>query len=174
MRYSYLLGSILILFFAPMNVLAAKGCCSGHGGVDCTKIQQDERVVCNDGWLGSSCTYQSMDKCRGYNPTGNNQGTSPTKKPVVPATPAPTPTPTPTPTSTPTPTKTPQVTPTPNIIYGCTDEQAINYNKLATVDNNSCRYEEENGNLLGTIALLGGGGAAAYYFIKKKKKTTQS
>ena len=62
MRYSYLLGSILILFFAPMNVLAAKGCCSGHGGVDCTKIQQDERVVCNDGWLGSSCTYQSMDK----------------------------------------------------------------------------------------------------------------
>ena len=72
------------------------------------------------------------------------------------------------------PKKTPQVTPTPNIIYGCTDEQAINYNKLATVDNNSCRYEEENGNLLGTIALLGGGGAAAYYFIKKKKKTTQS
>jgi len=50
--------------FFPNTVLSASGCCSHHGGVDCSRVQTNGRVVCNDGWLGSSCSYSSMQKCK--------------------------------------------------------------------------------------------------------------
>ena len=59
---------ILLVLFLPVTVNAASGCCSSHGGVDCTKIQSNGNVVCNDGWKGSSCSYSGMKKCIGYNP----------------------------------------------------------------------------------------------------------
>lgn len=59
----------LILLFTVLiisniiDVYATSGCCSSHGGVDCDYIQNSGKVVCNDGWRGSSCNYSSMAKC---------------------------------------------------------------------------------------------------------------
>lgn len=57
---------ILFLLFVPVMVDAKSGCCSHHGGVDCTQKQKNGRVVCNDGWKGSSCYYNEMKKCAAY------------------------------------------------------------------------------------------------------------
>lgn len=64
----------IALLLLPINVKAASGCCSGHGGVDCSRQTSDGRVVCNDGYTGSSCSYNSMVKCGGsrdYNYSNN-------------------------------------------------------------------------------------------------------
>lgn len=60
---------LLILLFVliiPISVYAKSGCCSSHGGVDCSRKQSNGKVVCNDGWTGSSCYYSEMEKCNGY------------------------------------------------------------------------------------------------------------
>ncbi len=67
------LGRVLILFFSlslillfPSLIEARSGCCSSHGGVCCEcGPQANGRVICNDGWRGSSCSYAGMVKCRG-------------------------------------------------------------------------------------------------------------
>ena len=75
---------ILLSLFCPITVNAVSGCCSSHRGVDCTLIQENGKVVCNDGWRGSSCTYSGMKKCIGYNPKivtdENNKNTIMIKK----------------------------------------------------------------------------------------------
>ena len=65
---NYKIIFVLLLLF-PFSVSAASGCCSHHGGVDCSKIQSNGKVVCNDGWTGSSCSYSGMVKCQGYSPS---------------------------------------------------------------------------------------------------------
>ena len=62
----------VIVLLIPLNVSAASGCCSHHGGVDCSRIQSNGKVICNDGWTGSSCSYSGMAKCRGQNPLNNS------------------------------------------------------------------------------------------------------
>lgn len=53
----------IILLVIPTTVIATSGCCSSHGGVDCSLQQSNGKVVCNDGWTGSSCLYSSIIKC---------------------------------------------------------------------------------------------------------------
>lgn len=55
---------LFFVFISPLD--ATSGCCSHHGGVDCSEKQSDGTVVCSDGWLGSSCSYDSMKKCDGF------------------------------------------------------------------------------------------------------------
>lgn len=62
---------IWLLLIIPINVSATSGCCSHHGGVDCTRVQSNGKVICNDGNTSSSCDYSSMAKCKGYNPNSN-------------------------------------------------------------------------------------------------------
>lgn len=64
--YIIILASILTI-----NVYATSGCCSHHGGVDCTRVQSNGKVICNDGSTTSSCDYSSMKKCKGYNPNSS-------------------------------------------------------------------------------------------------------
>jgi len=65
-----LLSIITLLFFIVLpidDVEAKRGCCSWHGGVCCEcGPQLNGRVICNDGWCGSSCLYSEMVKCQGY------------------------------------------------------------------------------------------------------------
>lgn len=51
--------SILIIsvFFIPININAARGCCSWHGGVD--YCGDGGYYICNDGTQSPSCTCQS-------------------------------------------------------------------------------------------------------------------
>jgi len=67
-----LLFSILLFslsyFISTAN--ARSGCCSYHGGVCCScGPQANGKVICNDGWLGSSCYYSEMVMCQGYTTT---------------------------------------------------------------------------------------------------------
>ena len=56
----------LLLFLFPVNILAKSGCCSSHGGVNCSAgSQSNGHVICYDGWLGSSCLYSEMVMCGG-------------------------------------------------------------------------------------------------------------
>ena len=66
-----LLLIIGLLFLLTNEVFATSGCCSHHGGVDCSRVQDDGSVVCNDAWLGSSCSYSSMVKCKSSSTTSN-------------------------------------------------------------------------------------------------------
>lgn len=61
-----------MLSLFPSIVNATSGCCSHHGGVDCSRKQENGQVICNDGWTGSSCSYSSMVKCIGYSPVSNS------------------------------------------------------------------------------------------------------
>ena len=55
------------LFLSFSNFVYAKsGCCSGHGGVDCSRAQSNGKVICADGWTGSACSYSSITQCSGY------------------------------------------------------------------------------------------------------------
>lgn len=108
-------------FLLASTVLATSGCCSGHNGVNCVAgAQGNGRVICNDGWTGSSCSYASMIMCGGS--TNVAPIATPTPVYVAPivtirttAIPTSTPTPTLTPTATSTATPTPTPTPTPTI-----------------------------------------------------------
>ena len=57
---------LLFILIIPISVYAKSGCCSSHGGVDCSRKQSNGKVICNDGWTGSSCYYNEMKKCEGY------------------------------------------------------------------------------------------------------------
>jgi hypothetical protein len=135
---------VLILVFPfvfPKHLIATSGCCSGHGGVNCAAgPQASGKVICNDGWRGSSCSYSGMVMCRGYVPTITQPLTTPTPTktstptltPKITSTPTPTKklvTPTPTPTSTPTVAgvateqPSPTGTPTPTPAMGGTEKQ---------------------------------------------------
>src|SRR5437879_5478802 len=47
-------------------VYATRGCCSGHGGVNCgAGAQANGAVICGDGSTGSSCQYSAMVECGG-------------------------------------------------------------------------------------------------------------
>lgn len=127
-RICYLAVFIMGMFWFIPTSDATSGCCSSHGGVDCSRIQSDGTVVCNDGWLGSTCSYNSMAKCsssnpstigshvqsttiygctdpsaKNYNPSANRDNGSCVKK-----------------------------------ITGCTDPYAYNYNPSANTDDGSC------------------------------------
>lgn len=69
-------------------VFAKSGCCSGHSGVNCSAGPQGNgKVICNDGWTGSSCRYAEMVMCGG-NSTATSQ--SAPSQPTVIVTPRPT------------------------------------------------------------------------------------
>lgn len=57
---------ILVYLFLPIKVYSTSGCCSYHGGVDCSRKQLSGKVICEDGWTGSSCMYSSMAKCSSF------------------------------------------------------------------------------------------------------------
>ena len=70
---------ILILLFAtfPAISFATSGACSYHGGVDCAAgPQADGTVICNDGWTGSSVSYDSMAECSSYSYPTQSANTS--------------------------------------------------------------------------------------------------
>lgn len=114
-RLSSILAAIAILFVYSSPVFATSGCCSGHGGVDCSAgPQANGHVVCNDGWTGSSCSYSSMVMCGGSSTQSTTTYTAPpiaTIAPTIVPTKVPTIAPrvTPTPTVISTPTATPEV-----------------------------------------------------------------
>lgn len=189
---------LFVLLIMPLSVKATSGCCSSHGGVDCSRDQSNGRVICNDGWTGSSCSYSSITKCSGYT----------TKQTTVPVS-----------------YKygctdssainydssankddgsciatvygcTNQESSNYNkdankddgscipFIYGCMDEKAINYNEQATKDDLSCEYEEEKiveentknnikegtSDPVGTIVGTGALTGLGYFIYKKVKK----
>lgn len=64
MKRSFIILFMLSLFFiSNQNVFATSGCCSSHNGVDCSKVQDNGKVVCNDGNTGSSCLYANQTQC---------------------------------------------------------------------------------------------------------------
>ena len=64
-----ILTLLLFIVFPIDKAEAERGCCSWHGGVCCgCGPQSNGRVICNDGWRGSSCFYSEMVMCRGYLP----------------------------------------------------------------------------------------------------------
>lgn len=69
---------VISLLFNINYVYATSGCCSGHGGVDCSRVQANGKVVCNDGWTKSSCSYSSMAKCSGYSSSSSSKSTNAT------------------------------------------------------------------------------------------------
>ena len=66
----------LFLFFILFLISLASsgsGCCSGHGGVDCSAGPQlNGKVICTDKWENSSCYYGSVEICDNYNLLKNN------------------------------------------------------------------------------------------------------
>lgn len=115
MKKAALIGSLptLLLVLSSVLVFARSGCCSGHGGVDCSAgAQGNGNVVCNDGWRGSSCEYSSMVMCGGSS-SSTRSTYSPPPDPTPTVRVAPTSTPIPKPTATPVvPTPTQEPTPT--------------------------------------------------------------
>ena len=52
------------VFLGAGSALATSGACSGHGGVNCSAgASYNGNVICNDGWTGSSVSYDSMTEC---------------------------------------------------------------------------------------------------------------
>lgn len=113
------------------SVNAARGCCSSHGGVDCSRIQSNGSVVCSDGWTGSSCSYSSMAKCSGYNPSSSSRTNSAPNYVYG---------------CTDSSAKNYNAQATKNdgscayYTYGCKDSEAKNYNSNADKDDASCVY----------------------------------
>lgn len=57
---------IFFLLIFNSNIFAKSGCCSSHDGVNCgVGAQGNGKVICNDGWRGSSCLYSEMVMCGG-------------------------------------------------------------------------------------------------------------
>lgn len=88
---------VLSLFFAiffffnfSSYISARSGCCSGHDGVNCgAGSQGNGKVICNDGWRGSSCLYSEMAMCGGSNTQKTPIIVAPTRY-IPPNTPKPT------------------------------------------------------------------------------------
>ena len=104
-----LICSILIF---PLEIKAARGCCSHHGGV--SGCSESGRQVCRDGTLSPSCTctpvityiYGCTDStAKNYNSKANKDNGS-----------------------------------CQYYVYGCTDPEAKNYDELAEKDDDSCDY----------------------------------
>lgn len=53
------------------RLIKTSGCCSSHGGVS-NQCQSNGKVVCNDGWRGSSCSCEDSDSSS----SGNGKGTT--------------------------------------------------------------------------------------------------
>jgi len=63
--FVFILFFLILLF--PSFIYAQRGCCSGHDGVCCEcGAQANGKVICNDGWRGSSCLYANIEECRNY------------------------------------------------------------------------------------------------------------
>ena len=63
----FLVAIMWMAFLISSPILARSGCCSHHGGVCCEcGAQSNGKVICNDGWRGSSCYYSEMVKCVGH------------------------------------------------------------------------------------------------------------
>jgi len=196
-----LLPAFLLIFLSfPSSVLARSGCCSSHGGVCCEcGSQSNGKVICNDGWTGSSCYYSEMVMCGGSSdytaPTSIPIPTSVptsvptnTPKPVIPTSvPTKIPTSTPVsqiPTSTPvSPTATatpiesfvPSSTPTPTSIATTTippTSSPINPPQVmgASDTNQESTTDDSGGSVMGGL-LLAGMGYGGYKLLKKLRKT---
>jgi len=90
------IAAALAVFLFSEVVDAKSGCCSHHGGVDCSAgAQANGHVICYDGWRGSSCLYSEMIKCGGSSSsTTQYQPSAPIIAPEIPVvTPAPSPSP---------------------------------------------------------------------------------
>lgn len=79
-RLIKLIYIIILTSILTINVYATSGCCSHHGGVDCTRAQSNGKVICNDGNTTSTCSYNSMKKCQGYNPNSSTNKKSSSSK----------------------------------------------------------------------------------------------
>lgn len=79
-RLIKLIYIIILTSILTINVYATSGCCSHHGGVDCTRVQSNGKVICNDGNTTSTCDYSSMKKCQGYNPNSSTNKKSSSSK----------------------------------------------------------------------------------------------
>ncbi len=74
MKKTFLLSLLFcgVVLSVPISAFATSGACSDHGGVDCSAgPQANGDVICNDGWTGSSVSYESMVECQTYQPTNS-------------------------------------------------------------------------------------------------------
>ena len=125
-----ILTVLLAVFLSFKSVEAKSGCCSSHGGVDCSAgAQSNGHVICYDGWRGSSCLYSEMVKCGGsststteYQPSVQTTPVAPIVVPSLPPSPViiyvypslvPSPNPSPKPSPIPSPIQSSRPTPSP-------------------------------------------------------------
>lgn len=152
-------------FIFSVSIIDAKsGCCSSHGGVNCSAgPQSNGKVICNDGWRGSSCLYSEMVMCGGSSYTTTTKTVTATPTPIYTITPKPTYTSTPKPTytSTPKPTNTPTETKTPTPSKETVSELISTVN----ITEKSNEESSEGGGAV-LLSLVGG----VIYLFKKFKK----
>ena len=125
-KYVFMLIVLITIMIPYKTVLATRGCCSSHGGVDCSQQQANGNVVCNDGWLGSSCSYSAMVMCS----SATSSTTRTTQSYIYGCTNQ----------------SAKNYDASANqddgtciyYVYGCTDMEAINYNSKAEKDDGSC------------------------------------
>lgn len=164
---------LLIFFLSCSVVLAKSGCCSGHGGVNCAAGSQGNgKVICNDGWRGSSCLYSEMVMCGGSSGSGGSVESTPlappaTKQPVVLPTKLPTSRPTTVPsvtlipTAEPTTTFTPESTMTPTQASMPTDEADV-------LGAQSKEDEDDSGRALSNFLKAGIASVGGYWLLKRR------
>ena len=170
-RIVMVLGTAILTVFLSVGVVDAKsGCCSGHDGVSCgAGPQGNGRVICNDGWTGSSCLYSEMVMCGGsstttstYSPAPVVNTPAPTPIPTIIPTPKPTPPPTHTPTPTPTPT--PSTSPSPELTTTPTPSPD---SEESEVLGESDTMETTTSEAVGGLSALGFTGWLGYKGLKK-------
>lgn len=70
----------LVLTASTTVVCAGSGCCSRHGGVNCSAGRDtDGSVICNDGWRDSSCDYISSCPLSNKHNSGGSGSNNTTK-----------------------------------------------------------------------------------------------